>query len=387
MPRMLLLTLYGNPLLGATGEDTSGAYVQDLYDLSDQIEDKLYPNRHLKILASIPRKIGAINRLQPKNTYEDINLVKVPNSFEPKLNREYRKSGGETLFAAAYKKAKLADLTGVPKPEDDEGMHFPVSTTFLTTGYTGPEMAGVEAVAGDVMSKVYVSCAGENPFFYYSVFTEQVVASLGLNSATSLMDMQDAAANFMRPRNDNEEAVPHDLFGRDIEIPQGGNSQNALRALKFALKHPLTNDRVVKMGNYARPTAATILQRHQGKSSALKALEKSISTSENGAMLPGTSSELAAGGLFSSKVAAGSKANTGEGATVTNGVYHHGYSRNRTKKYRGIRQGSNMEGTPMNVTLQQIEDVLDGLNEGMLKISSVKSIVYWYLSDMYSQVK
>ncbi len=105
----------------------------------------------------------------------------VPTSFEPKMNREYRKvclfhkisamsclisllygsrlacarvcsspqSGTETLFAQAYKKAKL---------NREESVTFPVSTTFLTTGYTGPEMAGVERIAGGVMDKVRATC-------------------------------------------------------------------------------------------------------------------------------------------------------------------------------------------------------------------------------------
>ena len=49
MPRLELLTLYGNPLLGPTGEDTSGAYVEDLYELSEEIERNQYPNRNLKV--------------------------------------------------------------------------------------------------------------------------------------------------------------------------------------------------------------------------------------------------------------------------------------------------------------------------------------------------
>lgn len=154
LPRLLLLTLYGNPLLGPTGEDSSGAYVEDMYQLSEKLEDEQFPNRHLKILSSIPRKLGAINRMKPKNTYEDVDLVKVPASFQPKLNREYRKAGSETLFAAAYKKAKMNRLDSVPRIEDNGGISFPISTTFLTTGYTGPEMAGVESIAGDVMDKV-----------------------------------------------------------------------------------------------------------------------------------------------------------------------------------------------------------------------------------------
>lgn len=352
LPRMLLLTLYGNPLLGVTGEDSSGAYVQDLYNLSDELERQQFPNRSLKILAAVPRKIGSTNHHTPKNTYEDIDLVKVSNSFEPKLNREYRKAGSETIFAAAYKKAKMTRLDGVPIPEEDEGIGFPVSTTFLTTGYSGPEMAGVETIAGDVMDKV--------------------VNSLGLNSATSLIDMQDAAASFMRCRLNDEDAVPQGLFGRDMESADDINTQSAIRALKFALKHPLTNDRVVKMGNYARPTAATIAQRHKNKSLVLQALQRSLSEKsqklgEDASTSPvGKSGSLEAGGLFSSKVGRNSKVMEASTAAVTNSLYHHGFSRDRTKKYRGIRRGGDVEGTPMNRTLQQIDEVLDGLNGGDL---------------------
>lgn len=193
-----------------------------------------------------------------------------------------------------------------------------------------------------------------------------MVASLGLNSATSLLEMQDAAASFMRLQVSDAETVPHDLFGRGIESGEQMNTQSTIRALKFALKHPLTNDRVVKMGNYARPTAATIGQRHQGKSNALAALETLLSNSHELADVTSPISRTAAldeGGLFSGKIRGGSKVNV-NGAT-TNKLYSHGYSRDRTKKYRGIKSGGDVEGTPMNITLQQIEEVLDGLNEGI----------------------
>lgn len=49
LPRLSLLTLYGNPLLGPTGEDTSGIYVEDLYMVSEDIEQRLFPQRHLKV--------------------------------------------------------------------------------------------------------------------------------------------------------------------------------------------------------------------------------------------------------------------------------------------------------------------------------------------------
>lgn len=195
----------------------------------------------------------------------------------------------------------------------------------------------------------------------------KVVATLGLNSATSIRDMQDAAASFMRIKDKDEEAVPHDLFGRDMEAPEEVNTQSTIRALKFALRHPLTNDRIVKMGNYARPTAATIGQRHTGKSNALRALEDALNKSsqleDDAATSPvGRLGALSDGGLFAGKITAGSKYQTCE--PVTNKIYSHGFSRERTKKYRGIRRGGDIEGTPMNITLQQIDEVLDGLNGG-----------------------
>jgi hypothetical protein len=365
LPRLLLLMLYGNPLLGPTGEDAAGAYTQDLCDLSESLEQRQLPHRHLKILSAVPRKIGSINHSKPKNTYEDIELVKVPNSFEPKLNREYRKAGSETIFAAAYKKAKMTRLEGVPPPEGgEEDMAFPISTTFLTTGYSGPEMAGVESIAGDVMNKV--------------------VNSLGLNSATSLLDMQDAAASFMRLRPNDEEAVPHDLFGRGMEDAEDVNCQSAIRALKFALKHPLTNDRIVKMGNYARPTAATIGQQHKNKSRALLALQRSLSLSDSadaavGGAGRGQAAALEEGGLFSAKVPPGAATGT---AAVTNKLYSHGFSRARTKKYNGIRAGGDVEGSQMNITLAQIEEVLDGLNEGVLLCYYATKLLLCYFVTM-----
>lgn len=182
--------------------------------------------------------------------------------------------------------------------------------------------------------------------------------------------MQDAAASFMRMKDEDEEAVPHDLFGRDMETSEKVNTQGTIRALKFALKHPLTNDRVVKMGNYARPTAATIAQQHIGKSTAQKALELLLQQSQ----LPddiepspvSRGGALDTGGLFSGKLTAGSKSACN--VPVTNKLYSHGFSRGRTTKYRGIRPGGAVEGTPMNITLHQIEEVLDGLNEGLLII-------------------
>ncbi len=101
-----------------------------------------------------------------------------------------------------------------------------------------------------------------------------MVESLGLNAASSLMEMQDAAASFTRLRGDGAERVPSDLFDRDIEgetefgttvalrcvhllqlMPQLMlcfttmyflNAFYGCRALKYALKHPLTNDRAVR---------------------------------------------------------------------------------------------------------------------------------------------
>ncbi len=50
----------------------------------------------------------------------------------------------------------------------------------------------------------------------------------------------------------------------------------------------------------------------------------------------------------------------------TDKVYNHGYSRGRTRRYKGVRPGGDVEGTPMNVTLTQIDEILNGLNDGEL---------------------
>lgn len=258
--------------------------------------------------------MGSINKLQPKNTYEDVKLVKVPTTFEPQLNREYRKTGTETLFAQAYKKAKLSN---------DEAISFPVSTTFLTTGYTGPEVAGVERIAGGVMDKV--------------------VESLGLNSATSLMDMQDAAASFMRLKDNNAEKIPTDLFGRKIESKDDFGTSNAIRALKYALNHPLTNDRVVVPQNYSRQTASTLKAQMPRcvpltKSSTLPddfnspSKPRRVNTLDEILQLP------------------------------TDKNYNHGYSRGRTRRLR--KQDDSHGNAPSTITLKQIDDILNGLNDG-----------------------
>lgn len=48
-PRLLQLVLYGNPVLGPTGSDASGAYSEALVHMAEDIEIERFPNRHLKV--------------------------------------------------------------------------------------------------------------------------------------------------------------------------------------------------------------------------------------------------------------------------------------------------------------------------------------------------
>ena len=50
----------------------------------------------------------------------------------------------------------------------------------------------------------------------------------------------------------------------------------------------------------------------------------------------------------------------------TDEVYNHGYSRGRTRRYKGVMPGGDVEGTTMNATLTQIDEILNGLNGGEL---------------------
>jgi hypothetical protein len=169
--------------------------------------------------------------------------------------------------------------------------------------------------------------------------------------------MQDAAASFMRLKTDDEEKIPNDLFGRKMESGNEFGTAAAFRALKFALKHPLTNDREVKIGNYARPTQAAVLNY----------LPKQVESPQKNKPMTSPTRGHAYGPLFHSKAAdPGSPIDS----YVSNKHYSHGYSRNRTRRLRGVRPGANMEGSVMNTTLQQIDEVLGGLNDGNILLFS-----------------
>lgn len=74
-PRLLQLALYGNPVLGPTGSDTSGAYSEALMHMAEDIEIERFPKRHLKILVVIPHKIGS--KQSSRKIYESVKLAKV----------------------------------------------------------------------------------------------------------------------------------------------------------------------------------------------------------------------------------------------------------------------------------------------------------------------
>lgn len=87
----------------------------------------------------------------------------------PKLNREYRQAGAESMFAAAYRQAKLAgepsmsvSVPGSPPRSAAHRSAGAAGTTnsfFITgggaeTGLGDPETSAVEDMAADVMDQV-----------------------------------------------------------------------------------------------------------------------------------------------------------------------------------------------------------------------------------------
>ena len=56
-----------------------------------------------------------------------------------------------------------------------------------------------------------------------------MVESLGLNTAASLMQMQDAAASFKRLKDADAERIPNDLFERQLESEAEFGTTIALR--------------------------------------------------------------------------------------------------------------------------------------------------------------
>eukprot|EP01038_Epipyxis_sp_PR26KG_P013247 gene13247-17753_t len=142
LPRLTTLMLYGNPILGPTGEDPMYIYIEDLVEATIEQRER-DQRKDLDFVTEVPRKRN-LKKGQPSGrqlTYRDFTIIQVDDAVSTKLLGTWRKEGNRTLFAEA-----MANRS-VTSPQKGQGspVHIPPDNTFLTSV---AHQSMVESVAG-----------------------------------------------------------------------------------------------------------------------------------------------------------------------------------------------------------------------------------------------
>lgn len=340
----------------------------------------------------------------------------------PKLNREYRQAGAESMFAAAYRQAKQAresSMMMVAPPQSAPSSPSRPTTrggtanagggnnTFFITGggadsgLADPETAAVEEMAADVMDQVgsgaWMSVIASLAvlLLLLAYVHIQLLESLGMDTNTAISEIEVAlVGNVGRFNSSTAPAGGGDpaLMQRMTRVPsdvvaglgagggaagpggaasKGGlsavdddprllDSLSALRALKFALDHPLTNDREVRMGSYARPTAAALHQRVEKHVPLQDLHDVSVSSDSLGAH--GTAAAAAAAPFPSRQPRHKATSAVAAPPPRTDEDYDHGYSRQRNKRIADTFRAGSQKTTASALVLAQLDEILGDLN-------------------------
>jgi hypothetical protein len=295
LPRLLQAMIYGNPLLGPTGEDPQCIYIEDLVDAATitRVEQQ---KAKIDLITEILRKRNFKKGKSAGRhaTYRDFSIVKVGGDYSSeqgpaKTNNEWREEGNKTLFAesiALAQKEKL--MSSIP------------DNTFITASATNEDDAKILKMADNVMDRVAedldLTTSAEILYFQDKtrlnvntdigngnnmnngnnnyggtdgdddednldpdmIFDDQYEDEVGPEANVSNKGLQDKvpAGMFIRTMAD-----PSTLQTHPIAV------KTAMRALQFAIRHPLTNyDEVPTKGglppkDYVRETAASKLRK------------------------------------------------------------------------------------------------------------------------------
>lgn len=284
-------------MLGPKGEDPLYIYIEALVETASDL--RLGSNRReIDFITEIPRN-RILKKGMPagrKATYRDFSIVQVEPDFQgtqPKTANEWREVGNQTLFAEAIAIARKQQMTA----------HDNDTTTFITASHHNhedEEMA--KKIADSVMDRVAAemgirtsadilhmrdrismgrtaasieeeieakrrgNSGGKHPF---------MLGGGGYNSEqhneelAALDDCSEDGRERGDKEEDLEEKVPHVLFNRTLGEPQTLTThpiavKTAMRALQFAIRHPLTNyTEVPAKGmlppkDYVRPTMSSV---------------------------------------------------------------------------------------------------------------------------------
>ena len=384
-PRLLKLLLYGNPLLGVSGEDALGIYVEELMDGAMLARDgfSLPP---LDIVTEAPKKRslrkGGFTTAR-HSMYKEFAIAEVDSEAQTlhKTSRQYKMEGNKTLFAQAVDVARSNSAgSSVSFDNDPAGAAAGFFLTSVNTEQhkrnTVPGVTHNDRRADQVMGEI----AGE----------------MDLTDIRQLRNQMGAKYRMKDEEAEEEkvsERLPHDLFSRSMTnantlqtYPVSLNT--AIKSLRFAIQFPLTNHDEV-------PASALFPAKHYNHKTVLSE-GRQLPRLENGVPRSGTDVDARVRINRQKKKDAETAKNSAATSSLTSpsarraqqkknvppppAVDNKSMARNRnnnklffetvqenTKENSGDKRIRN--SAALTATMQQIDDVLDGLNKNTVEIS------------------
>lgn len=393
-PRLLQLLVYGNPLLGSSGEDSTGVYVEEMLDSAMLARDGS-PLPPLDIVTEAPkkrtlRKGGFTAGRHSMYTAVSIEQVDSEQQTLHKTARQYKMEGNKTLFAQAVDVARRNNNGG---GINSQSVDFDDSTAsgpgfFLTSVQSGadPRRKGGGArndrVADEVMT--------------------EIAANMHLGNTADVKQLRSQMGAKYREGQpqDPAERVPHDLFSRSMThadtlqtYPVSLNT--AIKSLRYAIQHPLTNHDEIPASSlfppkhYIQKTALSegrqLKRLDKGQPVVITDLEEKVRSNRRRK----NEAEAAAKALLKGDPPAKKQAQTSKQmrAPSTSESERHAKDRDtaahtrtrspkkpfletvndKKKLYRVDKRRHN--SAALTATMQQIDDVLDELNLNTLAIS------------------
>ena len=379
-PRLLKLLVYGNPILGSTGEDSLGIYVEELVDSALLARDghALPP---LEIVTEAPkkrtlRKGGFVKGRHSMYKEFSIEAVDSEQQTLKKTSRQYKMEGNKTLFAQAVDVARKSAASAPTSLDfEDESNAAGFFLTSVRSDMKKPSGAGAnrkDRIADEVMA--------------------EIAGNMDLNNSSDIRQLHNKMGAKFKVQGEAEEnfteRVPHDLFSRSMinsntlqTYPVSLNT--ALKSLRFAIQHPLTNHDEV-------PASSLFPAKHYNQKTVLSEARQ-LPRLEGGVPVKITDVDeklrLNRQKKRDAEAAAKSKDQSGKRSNKKNA--HVAYDKpvprsakydkhiqskpfletvnDRKKVYANDKKHQN--STALMSTMQKIDDVLDGLNKNTLEIS------------------
>lgn len=145
LPRLVQLMLYGNPLLGPTGEDPMFIYIENLMETAFYVRDHSNTSLpDLEFITEVPRK-RVLKKGQPLGRlalYRDFAMVQLEKADEIKSNREWKRQGALTLFTEAMNNSIPSSAPATQPPASAPSPSFP-DMTFLTNSIAAGNFSAI----------------------------------------------------------------------------------------------------------------------------------------------------------------------------------------------------------------------------------------------------